>query len=54
LAGATRWLATWKSDRISPAKVLAKIADWQRIKPPGNATPKIRAAVDKLIRERND
>lgn len=54
LAGATRWLATWKSERISPAKVLAYIAAKQKNLPPLNANPKLREAVEKLIRERND
>jgi hypothetical protein len=54
LAGATRWLATWQSDLISTAKVLAYIAAQQKTLPPENANPKLREAVDKLIRERND
>lgn len=54
LAGATRWLATWQSNRISTAKVLAYIAAEQKTLPPLNANPKLREAVDKLIRERKD
>lgn len=48
---ATRWLATWQSDTVPVPKVLSEIDNMLQGIHPNNATPEIREAVGKLLRD---